>query len=496
MKLLKYISIGLLATVGLTSCSSDYLDTEYTGSLDSDATADAAGRKPMGFLNGMWSWMVSYGTVSTAHDDFAFMSILWSTQLMSEDIAMQGSNWGIYDHQFDNRLYTYRRTLVDWTTLYTLVAKANEVIALYPDGGTTDEAKALLGESYAIRGMAYTYLIQLYQKYVNTDGSINYDAPGIPLIYTTADGKTTDEINAAKSRNTVKTVFEAIESDLTKAVDLLNGYKRSSKNEIDQNVAYGLLARYYLMSQQWAKAADAAKAAHAGYNMMDESGLKDGFMDLSNSEWMWGFNHTAETQTAYPSFFSMMSTLAPGYAGLAQNTPCIDAKLYSKIADDDYRKTDWFNGPEGNENAKTTGSKLPYANIKFGNDGSWTMDYMFMRAAEMVLIEAEALAHQNKNTEAATVLKELMAKRQPGWNKTSVSVEDVYLQRRIELWGEGFSFFDMKRLNKSVNRSYSGNNYQAACAIDVPAGDKRWTYQIPQKEMQENSMLSDSDQNE
>ena len=58
------------------------------------------------------------------------------------------------------------------------------------------------------------------------------------------------------------------------------------------------------------------------------------------------------------------------------------------------------------------------------------------------------MAHLNKNGEAASVLKELMVNRDPSWNKTSVTVDEVYTQRRLELWGEGFSFFDHLRLKK------------------------------------------------
>ena len=54
-----------------------------------------------------------------------------------------------------------------------------------------------------------------------------------------------------------------------------------------------------------------------------------------------------------------------------------------------------------------------------------------MRLSEAYLTEAEALAHLNKNGEAASVLKELMVNRDPSWNKTSVTVEDVYTQRRL-----------------------------------------------------------------
>ena len=103
------------------------------------------------------------------------------------------------------------------------------------------------------------HLIQLYQFTINESGSINTDAPGVPLIYVDADGKTEEEIASAKGRNTVGVVFAQIEADLLKAVENLeSGYERPSKNYIDASVANGFLARYYLLSQQWEKAAAAA----------------------------------------------------------------------------------------------------------------------------------------------------------------------------------------------------------------------------------------------
>ena len=492
MKVLKYMSMGLLA-LALGSCGSDYLDTEYTTYLDTEAAGEAAGRNPDVFLNGIWSWQVEY---SDAHDYFGFMAVLLAKDMMSEDIAASAFHWFCYDYDFDNRMYNYRRTRKDWLFFYTDIAKANDIIGSYPDGAKTEGEKALLGQAYAIRGMAYTYLPQIFQTYMSKDGTINRNAAGVPLILTTADGYSTDELDALKGRNTVGDVLDQAEKDLEAAVENLKGanYTRPSKNYIDLSVAQGLLARYYLLTQQWDKAANAANAARQGYQQRDNAGLHDGFMTLNNSDVMWGFIHTSETETTYASYFSHISNLAPGYAGLNYCAKLIDARLYSKIADDDYRKT-LFNGAEGDASQPTSGAKLPYANLKFGNTGDWTMHYIYMRAAEMVLIEAEALARQSKNAQAATVLKELMAYRQPSWNETSVTVDDVLLQRRIELWGEGFAFFDLKRNNLGVDRNYEGSNHLAGYLHTIPAFDVRWTYQIPQTEMQENSHIQDSEQN-
>ena len=69
--------------------------------------------------------------------------------------------------------------------------------------------------------------------------------------------------------------------------------------------------------------------------------------------------------------------------------------------------------------------------MKFITKANWVSDYLYMRASEMVLIEAEAYAHLGQNDKAAQTLKVLMSNRQPDWNESSVTVEDVYLQRRI-----------------------------------------------------------------
>lgn len=494
MKILKYIPAALLA-FGLASCSGDYLDTENTEFLGSEEAGEAAGKNPDVFLNGAWSWLTE-GTVANDkdHSNFSYMAVMLSTDVMSEDIAFSSSNWFVYDYQLDYRASEYMRTGAHWATFYTTIQKANEIIGLYPDGAANDAEKSLIGQAYALRGMAYYYLVQLYQDYMNADGTINREAKGVPLMYTAVDGKSEEEIAAAKGRNTVGEVLDQAGHDLEMAVTLLEeAGERPSKNYIDASVANGLAARYYLLTQQFDKAVNAANKARQGYAMRDNAGLHDGFMDVANSDVMWGFDQTTETQTAYASFFSNISNLAPGYAGI--NCPKhIDRRLYDQIPDDDYRKS-LFNGADGDASQPTNSAQLPYANLKFGNCGDWLMDYIYMRAAEMVLIEAEAYARLNQNDKAAQALGVLMANRQPSWSKKNVSASEVQLQRRIELWGEGFAYFDLKRLNKGIDRNYEGTNHLPGCLLTVPAHDVLWTFQIPLREIQENTLIGEDDQN-
>ena len=500
MKAIKYLTLGLLLTAGLASCGDDYFDTKDRSVLEPDAVAEAAGRNPSIFLNGIWSWLVDdYAGTFTRHDSFNYAAMLMAADCMSDNLAFSASHWFNYDYEFGFRMQNYVRPNHVWTTWYTTISKANEVINLYPEGGKTADENGLLGQALAMRGLSYYYLVQMFTQYIDANGNIDREKPGVPIMLTQADGLTMDEIAAWKGRNTVGDVLDQTEKDLTRAVELLGeGYERptdaNGKDYVDQGVAYGFLARFYLLTQNWDGAAKAAKAARQGYAQRTPQQLLDGFMDVTASDVMWGFNHTADTQSTYASWFSHISALAPGYSGMGYATKLIDARLYSQIPDNDVRKA-LFNGPEGNAQQKSVGAQKPYAPLKFGDDGSWTMDYIYMRAAEMVLIEAEALAHQGKGGEAATVMKELMAYRVPGWNEPSVSVNDVLLQRRIELWGEGFSYFDLKRNNLGCYRNYEGTNHLAGYVFDIPPQDVRWTYQIPLNEIQENDLVTEADQN-
>lgn len=115
-------------------------------------------------------------------------------------------------------------------------------------------------------------------------------------------------------------------------------------------------------------------------------------------------------------------------------------------------------------------------------------DVPYMRAAEMYLIEAEALARSGNNSGAADALYPLAINRDPSYVKSTKTgdalIEEIMTQRRVELWGEGFRFYDLKRTNAALNRN--GGNHNAAYTngvMDVPAGDKRWVFLIPQDEI-------------
>lgn len=433
-------------------------------------------------------WMIT----ADDHDQFGHMAIAHATDMMSEDMTMFNSNWFIHDYNQAYNSAKYVRNYHIWKTYYGIVSRANAVIDLANDvKNEVSNENFVLGNAYAYRAMAYLYLIQLFQDPTSEYG-INETLPGVPMLYSALEQKemSAEQIEYFKGRNTVGEVFAQIEADITRAIELLQGEVRPSKNYIDVTVAQGIAARYYLLAQEWEKAATMANAARNTYRLMDgnteTNGIRDGFMDITNEEWMWGFDHTPETQTTYASFFSHISNLTPGYSGMGYTGRGVDARLLSQMSTSDYRRAYWYRDENGNTESTAAASsaaymwEYPYAILKFGWKEDWTQDYIYMRAAEMILIEAEAWAHLGNISDAAYTFAELMYRRDPSWRVHQLDLEEIYLQRRLELIGEGHAYFDLKRLNKGIERDYEGSNHLDGYKLNVAAEDTVWTYKIPQ----------------
>ena len=75
-------------------------------------------------------------------------------------------------------------------------------------------------------------------------------------------------------------------------------------------------------------------------------------------------------------------------------------------------------------------------------------------------IEAEAAEHLVAG-EGIALLKEFMTKHRDSSytvDANADAIEEIVFQKRVELWGEGQTFFDIKRLDMSVTRGYEGSN--------------------------------------
>ena len=131
--------------------------------------------------------------------------------------------------------------------------------------------------------------------------------------------------------------------------------------------------------------------------------------------------------------------------------------------------------------------------MKFKSPADFTGDYIYLRSADPYLLYVEALGEQGKLTDAAAALKSFLASRGAA-DQVDLHVTDVadfrgflQLQRRIELWGEGTSLFDLKRWKLPIDRTVEGTNHRTKVKVEV--GSKELVYQIPQREIDQNKLL-------
>ncbi|MDY5814420.1 MAG: RagB/SusD family nutrient uptake outer membrane protein [Bacteroides sp.] len=478
------------------------------------------------------SLLTKYGAISdwagrTNHFDFGFASTCLMLDMSGMDMRSEdtGYNWYNENLLFKDRDATGRVTYFMWNQFYTHIKSCNDILKLATKDKAEGAMKRYRGQALANRAWDYLNLIQIYQfTYKGHE-----EAPGVPLV--------TEDMDAEQVRNnpraTVKAVYERIMTDLNEAIELL-GTDRTDKSQININVAYGLRARANLLMNNWAEAVADAEKALEGYSPYTREAVsKPSFNNANdNPSWIWASLVTEENEivkSGILNFPSMMCSLggngyAPGYAARYINN-----KLFAQIPETDVRKGWWAQGDpimkDGKllgydftqktksidwewkieEEGKTyniadwLGWKEPGLNIKFGpykniyNNPTNACDFPLMRAEEMILIKAEALAHQSKGGEAATALKVLMAERDPSWHETTVTVDDVWFQRRIELWGEGFSFFDLMRLKKGLDRRDAG--WPTSAAFNLPAESQIFLWLIPEDEIEQNKALTKENNN-
>ena len=533
MKLLnKYIcglGFGALMLTA-TSCVDETEPTKFANqsqvNASSAATEALAYAMPMYFNNvdedvlNDYNWHAAFG--------YGSMAIIRDMQTNDRSIGSKYNGhylWAAADKSMD---YDNIRMKYIWSYYYGFVLTANKVLQAIDIKNCDDNQKGYYGTALAFRAMLYLDLARTYEFLPNdaingkNDKGNDVTNLTVPIV-----SETTSEEDARNNpRATREEMFKFILSDLDKAEE----YIKFSPFNGDQtfphlDCVYGLKARLYMWVEDYANAAKYARlaideAANSGVDLMTEEeclNTKTGFNDIS--KWMWGTQMTSEDRAVTTGIVNWTSWMTNeqtfGYAGVGA-TCMIDAKLYSKISDTDFRKLEFVgpNGPvEGQKFCSTAAyanygiydfSALldPYSSIKFRPNEGEADDYKtacataipVMRVEEMYLIEAEATAHTDA-AKGKELLTAFMKTRDPQYSFAGTSTQEVvdecFLQKRIELFGEGQIFFDYKRLNKPVDRTYENNNWPTTAQLKTTTRPAWMNWPISINEVNNNAAVRD-----
>ena len=522
MKTYTYI---LYAAAGLIAGACSWMDDltpqgGYALTSQVQETNQAVPSRVNATFNGMYTKLGAPESVygNGRPDDWGFPMIGFSSDIEAADLVLanSGYNWFSVCGALTSRNADYANPYIRYAAPYNEIAAANEVITSYPADTEDPDAIVRIAQARAIRAFAYLNLAPYFQFSYAAGGS---GEPCVPIVTETTEDFTNNP------RATVAQVYELIISDLTYAIDNLAGYTRSDKSRIDQQVAYGLRARAHLNMQEWALAASDAAKAMAGYSPATIEEVSEPFLyDIREHNWIWGYDMQTDVALENPYATSsswLRSFSGDGYAAACQVYACCNSLLYDKIPASDVRKGWWVNaslespllenvswdGVSGNAVASLEIDNvklpfLPYTNVKFGmfsigstnNDEDWP----FMRVEEMILIQAEGLVKSGQTDAGRQMLEAFVQTyRDPSYSADAggrTLEDEIWFQRRVELWGEGFSNSDTRRLNKPLVRFHGGadSNVPAAFRFNMTADDPWWLMRFTSSELNTNLAIVDN----
>lgn len=500
-----YMLIGIMSLGVLSSCSEDALDTIPTDSM-SGAGLMANAKSALVPLNGIYRSMYTAGwsTTGNTHQCFGISAYNLMGDVMGEDMIMSasGSGWFWYDAIYNVKGKYESKTWRSydlWNAYYKWIANANYIIAAEETmEGTPSEVNYIIGQAYAIRAYSYFMLAQTFARTYKGHES----EPCCP-IYT----EPTVAGTAGKPRETVQKVYERVTIDINKATELLNGTTRQHVSHISYAVASGIKARIALVMEDWKTAKTAAVEAinKSGADILAVGDFA-GVNDVSKGNVMWGAEIIADQSGMYAGFFTHMDHSANYYGTSALKQ--INKELYVKMGVNDDRR-DWWNPDEPLNKA----GGYQQEKFKFRDLSTWLGDYIWMRVEEMYLTAAEAACQSDDDITAKKYLTALMNERDADYTtaktgkdlteltsgETGSLLEEILIQRRIELWGEYGRIYDIRRLKQGFRRTTDMGWPTSALLSNRPTDNPEsymWVLTIPQTEFDGNeNMDGTTDQN-
>lgn len=457
--------------------------------------------------------------------DFGVPSIFMIMDHRGQDIAsaLNGYQWYTAALEMSDFGGTYYDNLIFWRTWYNLINSSNSVAALIAADTDNPETQYFRAQAVAFRGWAYLNLAQMYQFTYAKDPQ----APTVPVL---TDLNLDEAAANGCARSTCEEIYAQVITDLNEALSLLDkaqqgGVTRNNmasaeqaKTFFNQTVVYGLLARTNLLLNNWSAAEQAAQKAIdlskaeglSPYSMTEVS--KPTFINIQDHSWIWGFY--VDPSSLLTGLIGWGGQMNPWHATAcypgAGVYRCINKALYETISDNDVRKNWWYNGttmprtlPSDYQEYLRNGAAYgladysPYMQVKFAayNDalGATTNaeDVPYMRVEELYLMLAEAQGMQSPAKGAQTLTQFVSTYRQPNYTcnaqDASIFRDELWRQRRIELWGEGFSYFDIMRFQKGIDRR--GGGFDPTLVYVVDANNPVLIYEIIQQEAQANPLI-------
>ena len=472
MKNIKYIVFAAL--LGIVSCKKTELDLFPYNQIE---TSQAFNTEPdvTLALNGMYAGLRTSGSY--------FVNGTWNimADVLSDNLIPDRSGPGRGTLlTFSEWRYTGQNTYSLMQGGYTIIRRANAIlenIEKFKEGAFKNNAK---GEALALRAMVYFDMSRVYAKtYENasaTDSVMPYITSTDPTI--------------KPSKEPVKGFYEKVIADLESAKSLIgttNGIYRFNKAAVS-----GLLSRVYLYKGDMA-------ACIAASN--DALGATPNVGTLAVFPRIWVDDPTANAAVLFKVRNTVSDNLnAQGVnyyqtvGGEKKAEYVITYDFRQLYVSEDIRTATYLQ--QNSFVGKSFNNVIKYNGRPGDPDG--VVDGKVIRTAEVLLNRAEAYYRSSPSNPVAALadlvlLKTNRYKDYVPETLTGVALlNEIYLQRRLELAFEGDRFWDLKRRNLPVTRDAVHGDLADGGGIPfvfttLPAGDFKFQLPYPVEEVNFNN---------
>lgn len=470
---MKKISLFIVTIGLLVSCKKSELDLYPYNQLETTQAFNTENDVNLA-LNGIYQGLRSAGSYYQGSWNIEF-------EVVSDNLILNQQG-RLSQQTFFNWQYTGNGTTGLFGNGYSIIRRANAILENIDKVNSTAAFKNnVKGQALAVRAMVHFDLTRAYAKTYNN--AVAGDST-VPYIVST-------DATQMPSKEPVIGFYNKIVTDLTNAESLIgttNGVGKISKNAVQ-----GLLSKVYLYMGDWDKTIAAAT---------NSLGASPAIGTLTTFPLIW--TDGSEVGVLFKiknTLTDNLNTLGVNYyqivGGGIKSEYNVSWDFYQLFQAADIRKTAYtvqsaYNGSTYNHIVKYAGKTGFPAGV---------LDAKVLRSAEVLLNRAEAYARKGGAANEALALADLQllkSNRYTGYvNETFAGqalLDEIYLQRRLELAFEGDRFFDLKRRNLPVLRSAKGDKADgtgtAATFTTLAAGDYKFNFPLPQSELNFNKNLT------
>ena len=452
----KLYIIGLLFGMSFASCS-DFLDKMPSTSLPVEEAITTM-TDLQNAVNGI-GYLMSEGRM-TYSADFAIFA-----DLRGEDF------YAISNNNQAGPIARYTMTKYDqepyyaYAYFYQAIANVNKVLSTIDNIAYTEDEKVtyddLKGQLYAWRAMLHFDLARMFCHIPTAVDDVNAANSGLVLstgVY---------ETDYVGTRSTLKETYDQILADFNTALPLLS--KDKNNGYINYWAALALRSRAYLYNGQYNLAlADAKEVMGCSlYKLYTRDNYVESWSKTYTDESIFELSITTNYNAQRNSVGYYCDSEGYAECAFVETAPLYQ---YLSTHPEDIR-SQMIKDQSGDE--FTYPAKYP---AKYpGRDNNISVNNpKIIRLSEVYLIAAEAAFHVQPS-EAAGYINTLRKQRIENYSDvSSVSLEDILMERRIELFAENSISFDYWRNRMSVNNFYVGT---------VAYNDYRTVLPIPQDEI-------------